>query len=471
MIRSVGRTAVGVFAAAVASVAAFAGSAAAAPLGGSARYVAGTTTVSFTAAAAAPVMQITEDAPTAQFHPQGEGDYGYTLVTADNDAANALAAVAWPGAAAGNAGTLVALLGGPDESALNDPAQASAATGGTATHSTLGTSPGPVMTASVVPTGTDDEHTTASSVTSGGGLGSAGSVGSSESTSTIDFDQDTGTVDVTASSSASDIDVGGVVDIGSVTSSASATSTGAATPTLQGDTVVHHMTVAGQSAYLDGTGVHLGSPGAPAGPAEVAAVDSALKQAGMEIYFTSPHTITVGGTAYYYAASVLFYWAPPGDPSHDSLTMTVGGSGVSMTASGTPSTTYVAPPPAGGPAAVPPSSAASPPSAAVGTVGADGGAAPVLASTGGSGTSLSLPASPAAAASATPADTGAGQGDARPAGFDLPGGIGAGWIVLLLAVGLLGAALTTRLPGLLERRAAAVCPRQKSSHLSERLRP
>jgi hypothetical protein len=216
------------------------------------------------------------------------------------------------------------------------------------------------------------------------------------------------------------------------------------------------MTVAGQSAYLDASGVHLGSPQAPASSAVVAAVDTALHQAGMEIYFTSPHSITVGGASYYYAASVLFYWAPPGDPSSNSLTATLGGSGISVTDSangvaGAPTPTGTATFPTGSVVAPPPSSPV-----AVGTVGSDGGA-PTTPAASSPGTSLSLPASPSSAASPsnpTSAST--------PAAFQLPGGIGPAWIVLAILAGLLGAGLTTRVPDLLGRRAASDCPRAKS---------
>lgn len=448
--------------------------AAAAPAALGRSAAAGPVSISYTAAAAAPIMQITEDEPTAQFHPEGEGDYGYTLVTANPSAATALAAVAWPGAAAGNAGTLVAVLGGPTVNALNDPVQASAATGTSTTSSSVGGAPGTEMSASVRPTAPGDQHATATSMLAGGGLGAAGSVGSSSSTATIDFASASSTLTVTAHSSASDIGIDGVVSVGSVTSSAAAVSVGGAPPQLSGATDFHDMTVAGQSAYVDGSGVHLGAPGAPAGPAEVAAVDAALQQAGMEIYFTQPHTITVGGTAYYYAASVLVYWAPPDDPSDNSLTMTLGGSGVSLTDAATPgfATSATGPAvtatPAPSPASPSPSPAAGTPAvggaAAVGTVGADGGTdAPVAGPPAGS-TSLSLPASPSAAAPNATVE-------AEPAGLRLPGGVSPGWLVLAVAIGLAGGGLGMRVPALLERRAASVCPRQKHPGASERGRP
>lgn len=431
--------------------------------------------VNFTAAATAPIMQITEDEPTAQFHPEGEGDYGYTLVTANPSAANAIASLLWPGSAAGNAGTLVEVLGGPSNaSALNDPVQASAASGTSQTHSSVTAPTGSAMTASVDPTGPSNEHATATTALAGGALGPAGSVGHSSSTSTIDFGSDTTVLSVTAANSASNVDVGGVVHIGSVTSSASAKATNGGTPQMSGATSFHDMTVAGEEAYVDGSGVHLGAPGAPAGPAAVDSVDTALAASGMEVYFTAPHTITVGGTSYYYAASVLFYWAPPGDPSNNSFTMSLGGSAVSVTDSAQPgdalfglggdtsgSDTTAAVPP-GTSAQVAASGAnASGSAPAVSGVGGSGGVAPALASVGGPAATtgeqtLSLPASPASAASRT---TGGGEASPLAASIRLPGGVGAWWWVLAGLAALLGAALTTRVPGLLHRQAATACPR------------
>jgi hypothetical protein len=423
--------------------------------------------VTYTAAAAAPVLQITEDEPTSQFHPEGEGDYGYTLVTADPGADTALAAVAWPGSTVGNAGTLAEVLGAPSSaSALNDPVQASASSGTSQTEKSLTAPSGTTMTASVKPSAAGGQHATATTELAGGGLGAAGSAGSSSSTSTIDYNPGSATLTVSATCSGTGIDIDNLVRIGSFTSSATATSVDGASPALQGATTFGTMTIAGQSAYLDGSGVHLGSPKAPAGAAVVQTVDTALAASGMEVYFTAPHTITVGGTAYYYAASVLFYWVPPGDPSHNSLTETLGGSGVSMASSASafnlpPSTTPGAVTTGGSP------SATSPTPATVST-GSDGstpiptgsGVLPSLAgtsggaSTTGGGTTLSLPAAPSTALETT------GRQAALPAAVRLPGGVGAWWIALALAAALLGAGLTTRVPGLLDRRAASVCPRE-----------
>ena len=410
--------------------------------------------VVYTTEAHAPVFQVTEDEPTSQFHPEGEGDYGYTIVTADPSAQSAMAANVWPGSAAGNAGTLVEVLGGPNQAGvLNDPAQASAGTGTTPAQTTSAPS-GTTLSASVQPTGPNDQHTTATSSSAGGGFGGQGTIGSSTSTSTVDFRSDTGLLTVLAESTASRIDIAGVVKIGSVTSTASGVAADGATPKLVGTTDVHDMSIAGQPAYVDGSGVHMGSPGKPAGPAEMEAVDAALAASGMKIYSSTPATINVGGTDYYTAASIIFYWLPPG--SHNTFTMSLGGAGVGVSDGQNPSFVYTPPP------FTPTTFGSTPPAttpavAAQAVVspkvnGATGLPAPVQTpSVAGtplptsSGVKLDLPAPPAPAL--------------VPASVKLPGGIGIGWIILAAAAGLLAAATTTRVPGLLTRQATAPCPR------------
>jgi hypothetical protein len=437
--------------------------------------------VTYTAAAAAPVAQLTEDEPTAAFHPEGEGDYGYTLVTADPSDASALAAVVWPGAAIGNAGTLITVLGGPSGlSALNDPVQASATSGTGRTHSTVATPAGTVMSASVVPNGPADQHASASSRLAGGSLGPLGSIGSSASSSTIDFEADTGTLTVSATSEASHLEIDGVVSIGSVTSFAQGRSVGGGAPRLSGRTSVQDLSIAGRRAYLDGSGLHLGAPGEPAGPAAMSAVDAALARAGMEIYVTAPHTITVGEVRYFSAASLLFFWAPPGDPSHNSVTMTVGGSGVALSES-----------------AVAPSGLASPSGTRAASAGAPGGGggSPGALGGGGSGNAagpgrvrlgsglveggLGFPAAlgaagePTLALPAPPTSAGVGAGPSAlavaPSGATAPpGGVAAGWWLLAAVAAVLGGGLGIRVPSLLEREAASECPLEQPARRGRR---
>jgi hypothetical protein len=313
------------------------------------------------------------------------------------------------------------------------------------------------MSASVQPSPPYDQHTTATSSSAGGGLGKEGTVGDTSSTSTIGFRSDTGLLNVQAESSASHVDIAGVVRIGSVTSSALAVAADGAPPTLTGKTDVHDMTIAGEPAYVDGSGVHMGTPGKPAGPTEMEAVDAALAASGMKIYSSSPQTINVGGVYYYTSASILFYWLPPG--SHNTFTMSLGGSGVAV--SDGPNPAFVANPPATTPFTTPtvpaaPSSSPVPalsgpaPLSSAGTPPQPAGVATTPGST--SGMKQDLPAAPASGF--------------VPAGARLPGGIGLGWFVLAALLGLAAAALTVRVPALLTRQAAASCPRATSPRSS-----
>ena len=416
--------------------------------------------LSFSVTVEAPVMQVTEDEPTAQFHPEGEGDYGYSFAYLDPAGQSALASLLWPGAAAGNAGTLVEVLGGPAGlTALNDPVRAQATSGTSQTQQSTSTPAGTNMSATVQPPVPGDEYSSASSSLAGGGLGPVGTAGSSTSTSTIHFDSTTGNLTAAAQSAANAIDLdGGLISIGSVTSSAQATSNSGGQPQLSGNTLVHNMTIAGQAAYVDGSGVHVGQPGNPA-PAPVQdAVNSALQQAGMQVYFTTPSQVTVGQVNFYDASSVLFYWAPPGDSSHNSFTASIGGAAVSMASGSSAFQTG--------------QSGLS--SADTGFTG--GGTATPVADTTATGTAavpaLSLPTGAAPALSSQPqvAPPTRNQLRAPPslAAASLPGGLGAGWIVLLILAGVLGALALTRVPGLVASSGAAgpqACPNR------DRLRP
>jgi hypothetical protein len=422
--------------------------------------------VSANGAAQAPIIQITQDDPTAQLHPQGEGDWGYSMVTMSPAGSTALASVVWPGAAGGNAGTLAGLLGVPGNlSALNDPVRAQAPNG-SSPEDTVTTPSGTTMTASVQPTGPSDQHASAASSLAGGGLGSGGTVGSSRSSSMLDFDSTSGKFIAEADSYASNLALDGVVKIGSVTSSATATSTNGSAPQMSGGTTFSDFTIAGQQAYLDSTGVHMGSPGHPVSSIEQQAVDAALHASGMQIYYTYPNTEPVGTTTFYYAGAVLFFWQPPGDTNHDTFTMSVGGAAVSMSASSYDSGLGVAPPSTG--------STSSGPTSSPFSVGPPAGSHTVLslpASSAPSGVS----ASPSSAPLASEAPNSAGStpptatpGASVPAGVRLPGGLGAGWWLLLALAAIAGAALTTRLPSLLDRSAAKLCANESRLRNSSR---
>lgn len=396
--------------------------------------------LSFSVVVEAPVLQVTEDEPLAQFHPEGEGDYGFTYATLDPSGQHALASLLWPGAAAGNAGTLVEVLGGPSGlNALNYPVRAEAISGTTQTQQSTSAPTGTTMSATVQPPKAGDQYAAANSSLAGGGIGAVGTSGSSTSASTIHFDAAAGTLTATAQSSATGISLdGGLISIGSATSSAQATSTNGSQPQLSGTTMVHNMSIAGQSAYVDGAGVHVGQPGNPA-PAPIQdAVNTALQQAGMQVYFTSPTQVTVGGVNFFNASSVLFYWGVPNDPSHNSFTASVGGAGVSMAAASTAFQGELSA--AGGSTDTTPPPMSS--GVSDGTVPTGTAAAPQL--------SLPTGATPAVTSQPQIAPPSKAQltAPANLATASLPGGLGVGWIILIGLAGVVGALALTRVPGL-----------------------
>ena len=389
--------------------------------------------------AMAPVYQMTEDAPNAQFHPQGEGEFVYSLATMSKATAYALSALGWPGGAAGNAGTLASVLGVPGPtSVLNDPARAEATSGTPNTSQTLGGPGGAEMSATVVPVHSDQQVASARTSSGGTDLGSEGLTGASSSSGQIILDPASGALTATAVAAASDLKLaGGLISIGSFSSQARAVSVDGGAVTTTGSTVVSGMEVAGQAAYVDGSGVHLGRPGRPAPPAEQSAVDSALRSAGMSIYFTDPHRVPIGGVQYFVAGSVLFYWRVPNDPNGDSFTLTLGGSSVSMgVTSAAPGTS---------PPANLPSSAAPIPTLSLPSVP----------------THLALPAdSVGAGLSADIGHTAAVRRATTATALGLPVGDGPWWLLIALAA-LASAVILPRLAGLLGRGSAAPCPLER----------
>jgi hypothetical protein len=404
--------------------------------------------VLFGAGAQAPVLQVTEDEPNAQFHPEGEGEYGYSYASLSPSSQFALATLVWPGSAAGNAGSLVEVLTGNGSlGALNDPVRAQATSGRGSTSQSTSTPTGTEMSASVQPPQPNEDLATALARTAGGGLGAIGSVGSSTSSTTIRFDPSVDVLTATSSSVASDLEIdGGLISIGSLRSSVSGATKGGAPAQVSGSVDVADMKVAGQSAYIDGSGLHLGRPGSPAGAPQQDAVNAALTQAGMQIYFTTPRQLTLAGNTYYYGASVLFSWAPPGDTSHNVFTASIGGAAVSMAATS-----------AGGGFSCCTSSA---PPAGLGTSSSGTSGAIAPSQTAQPITRLALPTN---APSSQPANLAPSVAPPQPstgslASVALPAGLGAGWWVLIILAGFAGAVGLTKIPGALARSATGGCP-------------
>jgi hypothetical protein len=369
----------------------------------------------------------------------------------------ALSSVAWPGATAANGDQLVALLfPGPvgqvapvpdavtglvkGESALvHYPIRAEARTGSTpdASYSQL---PAADVTAHA-----DANRAEGVAQIKGADQRGGATYGTmrSDSVSTVDSNQ----AKAVATSTVNNVALaGGAVKIASVTSTAQATSDGA-TATTGGSTTVADMTVGGQRAYFDDTGVHAGSAGQPVNATADQILNQALAGFGMKTSVASPKSQTSGATASYTAGSLLFTWMPPNNPSLNVFTISLGGARVSVNA--TPSfesgATSVAPDAGGGSGEAAPASA-------------DNGAAasPDL------GGSSALPETGPAIASSAPA-AGGGQAQPAPTGGAFPaaffGGIGSLWILLTLAGAAVAALGAKRLADdVLTGRTATGCP-------------
>ena len=89
----------------------------------------------YTLSAQSSGLQVIEDRPDATTHPEGDGEVPQSVATlVSGPVGYALSSVAWPGALAGNAGSLLVLAGVPlppdVAAALNDPVRAETRTGG-----------------------------------------------------------------------------------------------------------------------------------------------------------------------------------------------------------------------------------------------------------------------------------------------------------------------------------------------------
>ncbi|HVU73660.1 MAG TPA: choice-of-anchor P family protein [Mycobacteriales bacterium] len=369
----------------------------------------------------------------------------------------AFASVAWPSNLAGNAGALLALLGpnpctpgdvGPvplpipitcspvsipqpvqdQYPLLNDPLKAEAQYPTSPSQDT--SVPGATMSAR-----TTDAAAEANALVGAAAASGVESFGSVQATA---VDKLTGarTGASDAHSTISDINLaGGVVTIGSVATTAHAQTDGA-TATSSGSTTVQDMKVVGVPVYVDGTGVHAGSAGAPIDSA-TAAVNQALSGAGITMSLTKPTTTTRNGTSTYTAGSLIVDW-------DQGVTFVFGGASATAGAtlpyqvdlSGFPTTPVTVP------SSVPPVPV---PPAGQPVVSGGGGALPP--STGEAPVTVPQPAVAPPQVALRPA-----------AATGLPGGIGAAWVLVGLALAGLLAAFLQRLPDDVLDDDASHCP-------------
>jgi hypothetical protein len=124
------------------------------------------------------------------------------------------------------------------------------------------------------------------------------------------------------------------------------------------------MTIAGQPAYVDDQGVHIGEQGQPANAVVSQIANQALVQGGFSFFIAEPQQEQAGSSASYTAGSLIIQWKPPQNPSENVFFIALGGARVAVTA--TPGSAFGVPTPSPSvpsistPAAIVPSSPSRP---------------------------------------------------------------------------------------------------------------
>ncbi len=296
---------------------------------------------SYTITATAPGFEMWEDEPSANAHPEGGGQAPYsTSALSSGGLGYALSSVAWPGATEANADKVALLLfphdvqGVPIPDAVaglaatalpltSYPVRAEARTGTTSPDSSLDAQ-GATLRAHADPVLAQGTATMKSAD------GQAGfTIGNAETVATSTLDAGTG--QAAASCKITKIDIGGVIKIDSVTSNANAATDGTA-GTSNGLTVVQGMTIAGQPAYVDDQGVHIGEQGQPANAVASQIANTALSQAGFSFFVSQPQQEQTGSSASYTAGALYILWQPPQNPNANEFLIALGGSRVAVAA-------------------------------------------------------------------------------------------------------------------------------------------
>ncbi|MEY2421345.1 MAG: hypothetical protein QOI95_1412 [Acidimicrobiaceae bacterium] len=302
---------------------------------------------SYTIAATAPGFEMWEDEPSANAHPEGGGQAPYsTSALGSGGVGYGLSSIAWPGATEANADKVGLLLfphdatvpNGPTVQvpdavvglfntaapAANYPIRAESRTGSGSPDSafdaqgaTLKAHADPVLAqATATMKGADGQANF--------GFGNAETIANSVMNDT--------TGSASADSRITNIDLGGVIKIDSVASHAEAATDGVTAGAPTGSTVVQGMTIAGQPAYVDEQGVHIGEQGQPANAIVSQIANQALTQGGFSFFIAQPQQEQSGSTASYTAGSLIIQWIPPSNPSQNVFFIALGGSRVLVTA-------------------------------------------------------------------------------------------------------------------------------------------
>lgn len=313
---------------------------------------------SYTISSTAPGFEMWEDEPTANAHPEGGGQVPYsTSALSAGGLGYALSSVAWPGATEANADKVALLLfprdvtvpGGPSvpvpdaviglidtaAPAANYPIRAEARSGAGAPDATFDAQAANLKAHA-------DPALAQATATMKAADGQAGfSFGNAETVANSVLNATTGSA--SADSRITKIDIGGVIKIDSVTSHAEASTDGVTAPAPSGATVVQGMTIAGQPAYVDDQGVHIGEQGQPANAVVSQIANQALAQGGFSFFVAQPQQEQAGSSASYTAGALVIMWKPPQNPSENVFFISLGGSRVAVTA--TPGSAFGVPSP------------------------------------------------------------------------------------------------------------------------------
>jgi hypothetical protein len=308
----------------------------------------------YTLTANANGLQGTEDEPSANSHPEGEGEVPHSQISLTSGPVGyALASISWPGALAGNAGSLILLVkpdAPPQVKMLNDPVRAEARTGEGASDVVNDDVPGAHMAATATP-----GRVAANALVNGGAAGTTYGFGRTSAATTAVLG--VATADTTADSEAKDITLAaGAVHIGSVVSHAEGHTNGV-TASGKGKTTVNEMTIGGVPVVVDDQGVTVDTAHQGVDPVAGATLNSVLANLGMSVVLSQPTVTRNGGSISYDAGSLIVNWRPPN--SVNIFTAHLGGARV--LAAATPATFASAPLPVGEPVVVPPVSSVEPP--------------------------------------------------------------------------------------------------------------
>jgi len=249
---------------------------------------------------------------------QGEGTVPHTeAVLQSGPVGSGLATIFWPGPLGANAGTLLLVLQPgcsatspaglpagstpvcplPDAagSALNYPVKASSRVGENPPTNTYN-APGTQLTSTA-----EAQKVTADAVVAQP-VSATGSFGTTQSHSTAEQTSSGGSS--LATSKVQDVNLGGVIKIDQVTSMAKATTDGSKAGG-ETATTVSGMTVGGQPAYVDESGMHIGTQGQPANAVANQIAQQALGQGGFSVYVSTPTKEINGASASVTAGSLI----------------------------------------------------------------------------------------------------------------------------------------------------------------------